>query len=65
MRIKVERHELSDHSEVFDVVLFQGGGSEPVGAHVRFHAYSELDADALSEGLLKLIDAHACEQVWT
>ena len=60
MRIRIERHELSDLSEVFDVVLHQGDAG---GDSVRFHACSERDANALSDGLMKLIDDHACEIV--
>jgi hypothetical protein len=57
MHIKVERHELSDHSEVFDVVLTQDG------KRIFLHAFDERCAHILADALVRDIEANAAEVV--
>ena len=54
IKILIERHELSDHSEVFDVVL----------GNTRLHCYSEREARKLADKLSTAIDEHTCDQVF-
>lgn len=57
MQIKVERHELSDTSEVFDVVLIQGG------QRIVLHAYTQRDAHQVSAALVDAISHGTAETI--
>jgi hypothetical protein len=57
MRILVERHELSDHSPVFDVAL------EKDGQRWNIPAVTERDAEALRFKLVEAFRDHSNETI--
>lgn len=59
MRIVIQRHELSDHSPVFDVVLDQGQGN----ARITVPAISERDAEQLRFELVEAFRYHSNETI--
>lgn len=60
IKIGTSREVLTDRSEVFNVVISEGGRIA-----LTLHAVSELDAHTLADALVELFGKHTVDEIWS